>query len=160
MSSIHSGPRHLPQWTSKFTSKLVRSSRGGEAYAFRYMVDRVTLLREICATSENLSPGTIGFRRLRSLLTHLVNEKAVAGRGLVCHFRDTQQGLKNDKLDNGYWPPGEENHAGALTWTESDTALLQRMLQWGPCCPGAPFPLCGAPFQENGGARYIFRMLL
>ena len=33
-SSSLSGPRHMIQWASKFTRKLVRSSLDGEVYAF------------------------------------------------------------------------------------------------------------------------------
>ena len=33
-SSSLSGPRHVLQWTSKFTRKLAKGSLGGEVYAF------------------------------------------------------------------------------------------------------------------------------
>ena len=44
MSSPHmTGPRHVPQWTSKFTRKLVKSRLGEEAYAFSEMIDHVAI---------------------------------------------------------------------------------------------------------------------
>ena len=46
MSSSLSGPCHILQWTSKFTRKLVKSSLGGEVYAFSEMVDHMALIRE------------------------------------------------------------------------------------------------------------------
>ena len=41
-----SGPRHIMQWASKFTRKLVESYLGGEAYAFGEMEDHMACPRE------------------------------------------------------------------------------------------------------------------
>ena len=45
MSSSLTGPCHVLQWASKFTRKLVKSSLGGEVYAFSEMLDHMSLLR-------------------------------------------------------------------------------------------------------------------
>ena len=45
MSSTLTGPRHVLQWSSKFTRKPVGSSLGGELYALSAMADHMSLLR-------------------------------------------------------------------------------------------------------------------
>ena len=60
MSSALSGPCHVIQWTSKFTRTLVKSSLGGEVYAFSEMVDHMALLREFYARFSRISPGMVG----------------------------------------------------------------------------------------------------
>ena len=46
MSSTLRGPCYIIQWPSKFARKLVKSSLGGEAYAFSELMDQADLLRE------------------------------------------------------------------------------------------------------------------
>ena len=53
-------PRHLIQWTSKFTRKLVKSNLGGEVYGFSEMLHRISLLREFYGRFSDLLPGMVG----------------------------------------------------------------------------------------------------
>ena len=59
MSSSLTGPCHVLQWTSKFTRKLVKSSLGGEVYAFSEMIDHMALLMEFYAPFSHISPGLV-----------------------------------------------------------------------------------------------------
>ena len=77
MSSFLSGPCHVLPWASKFTRKLVKSSLGGEVYAFSEMLDHVALLREIYAPFSHISPGLVGMEDCESLFAHLKNRKMV-----------------------------------------------------------------------------------
>ena len=100
MSSALSGPCHVLQWTSKFTRKLVKSSLGGEVYAFSEMLDHMTLLRGFYAPFAKVSPGMVGMVDCESLFTHLKNRKMVTEKYLVRHFLSIQQCLEADDLDN------------------------------------------------------------
>ena len=102
MSSSLSGPRHVLQWTSKFTRKLVKSSLGGEVYAFSETIDHVALLREFYAPFSRLSPGLVGMGDCESLFTHLKNKKMVTEKYLVRHFLSIQQFIEEGDLDNAY----------------------------------------------------------
>ena len=46
MSSTLSGPSHIIQRTSKFTREMVKSSLGGEVYAFSEMLGHMSMLRD------------------------------------------------------------------------------------------------------------------
>ena len=61
-------PRHILQWASKFTHKLVETGLGGEVYAFGGMADHVALLKGFYAPSANISPGMAVLRGLRKLV--------------------------------------------------------------------------------------------
>ena len=52
-------PIHSLQWPSKFAQKLV-SSLGWEAYAFSEMLGHITLLRDVYAPFEDVSPSMVG----------------------------------------------------------------------------------------------------
>ena len=82
-SSNLCGPRHLIQWTSKFTRKLVRSSLGGEVYAFSEMLDHTSTIREFYRHCTELYPGIAGMEDCESLFTHLKKNKLVAEKFLV-----------------------------------------------------------------------------
>ena len=86
MSSSLSGPCHVLRWTSKFTRKLVRSSLGGEAYAFSEMVDHMALIREFYTPFVGLSPGMVGLEDCESLFSHLRTKKMITEKYLVRHF--------------------------------------------------------------------------
>ena len=83
MSSTTSGPCHSIQWTSNFARKLVKSSLGGEVYAFSEMPGHLSMLRESYGHSLDFFPGTIGFEDCGSLVTHLKNTKMIADKFLV-----------------------------------------------------------------------------
>ena len=90
-SSSLSGPCYVLRWTSKFTRKLVKSSLGGEAYAFSEMIDHMALLREFYAPFSRISPGMVGMEDCESLFTHLKNRKMAAGEYFVRRFLPIQQ---------------------------------------------------------------------
>ena len=100
MSSFLSGPRHVLQWTSKFTRKLVKSSLGGEVYAFSEMVDHMALIREFYAPCVELPPGMVGLEDCESLRAPCVEnrlrtKKMITEKYLVRHFLSSQQSLGN-----------------------------------------------------------------
>ena len=64
-SSTLRGPRHLLQWTSKFTRKLEKSSFGGEAYALCEMIDFDALTGEFSRALCGLVARHGGVGRLR-----------------------------------------------------------------------------------------------
>ena len=115
MSSSLSGPCHVLQWTSKFTRKLVKSSLGGEVYAFSEMADHMALIREFYAPFVGSSPGTVGLEDCESLFNHLRTKKMITEKFLVTQFLSTQQSLEDKELDNIYWLPGTGNPADGMT---------------------------------------------
>ena len=46
-------PRHIFEWTSKFTRKLVGGRLGGEVSACSEMIDRISLPQEVFASCAN-----------------------------------------------------------------------------------------------------------
>ena len=79
-SSSLSGPCHVAQWTSKFARKLVKSSLGGEVYAFSEMIDHMALLREFCAPFSRIPPGMVGAENCESPCAHLENWEMATGK--------------------------------------------------------------------------------
>ena len=75
MAPSFAGPRHILLWASDAARTLARSSLGGGVYARGEMVDRATLIREICEPRERLAPGMSGLEACESLSTHLDAEK-------------------------------------------------------------------------------------
>ena len=59
-------PRHISQWTSKFNQRLVKSSSGGEAYSFSWMVYHMALLSNSYPLSVDSLPGTVGAENCES----------------------------------------------------------------------------------------------
>ena len=100
MSSNLSGPCHIIQWTSKFTRKLVKSSLGGEVYAFSEMLGHMSMLREFYGHFAGSNPGLIGLEDCESLFTHLKKSKSIAEKFLVRHFLSIQQALEERELNN------------------------------------------------------------
>ena len=106
LSSSLTGPCHVLQWASKFTRKLVKSSLGGEVYAFSEMIDHMALLREFCVPFSHISSGLVGMEDCESLFTHLKNKKMVTEKYLVRHFLSIQQFIDEGELEYVYRVPG------------------------------------------------------
>ena len=143
MSSSLTGPCHVLQWTSKFTRKPVKSSLGGEAYAFSEMIDHVALLREFPFVV--FGPSTLGLEYCGNLSTRPRGEATITEKCLARHFSGIQQVLRTGELDNISWLPGTGNPGGGLTEVKIEMVPLLRMLQSGAFCPGAIRPMRGAP---------------
>ena len=148
MSSSLSGPCHVLQWTSKFTRKLVKSSLGGEVYAFSEMVDHMALIREFYTPFVGLSPGMVGLEDCESLFSHLRTKRMITEKYLVRHFLSIQQSLDNNELDNIYWLPGTENPADGMTKVRSEMPPMLRLLEFGEFYPGLLRPLKGVCSSE------------
>merc|ERR1712215_449403 len=99
LSSL-SGPCHILQWTSKFTRKLVKSSLGGEVYAFSEMLDHMSMLREFYGNFAGSKPGMIGLEDCESLFTHLRKSKSITEKFLDRHFMSIQQAFEENELNN------------------------------------------------------------
>ena len=149
MSSALSGPCHVIQWTSKFTRKLVKSSLGGEVYAFSEMLDHMTLLRGFYEPFAKASPGMVGMVDCESLFTHLKNRKMITEKYLVRHFLSIQQCLEEENnLDNVFWLPGTENPADGLTKIKSEMGPILSLMEHGSFYPGSLRPLRGVSWKE------------
>ena len=129
MSSNLCGPCHIIQWTSKFTRKLVKSSLGGEVYAFSEMLDHMSMLREFYGNIAGSKPGMIGLGDCESLLTHLKESKSITEKFLVRHFISIQQALEEQELNNVFWIPGKGHAADNLTKTHSEILPVLRLLE-------------------------------
>ena len=148
MSSSLTGPCHILQRTSKFTRKLVKSSLGGEVYAFSEMIDHMALLREFYEPCSHISPGLVGMEDCESRCTHLKNRKMVTEKYLVRHCLSFQQFLEDGELENVYWIPDTENPADGLTKLRSEMGPIMALLETGRCQPGVPRPLKGVASRE------------
>ena len=148
MSANLCGACHIIQWTSKFTRKLVKSSLGGEVYAFSEMLDHMSMLREFYGHFAGMSLGLVGLEDCESLFTHLKNSKMITEKFSVRHFLSIQQALEEQELDNVYWIPGRENPADGLTKLHSEILPLLRLLESGSYNPGILRPLKGITFSE------------
>ena len=115
MSSNLCGPCHIIQWASKFARKLVKSSLGGEVYAFSEMLGHMSMLREFYGIFAGSKPGMIGLEDCESLFTHLKKSKSITEKFLVRHFMSIQQALEEKELNTVFWIPGKENPADGLT---------------------------------------------
>ena len=149
MPSNLTGPCHIIQWTSKFTTKLVKSSLGGEVYAFSEMLDHMSMLREFYGHFAGPKPGMIGLEDCESLFTHLKKSKSITEKFLVRHFASIQQALEEKELNNVFWIPGKENTDDALTKLHSEISPLLRLLQSGANNPGMLRPLKRISLKEN-----------
>ena len=148
MSSSLTGPCHVLQWTSKFTRKLVKSSLGGEVYAFSEMIDHMALLREFYAPFSHISSGLVGTEDCESLFTHLKNKKMITEKYLVRHFLSIQQFIDEGELEDVYWIPGVENPADGLTKLRSEMGPIATLLETGRFQPGILRPLRGLASSE------------
>ena len=114
----------------------MKSSRGGEVYAFSGMLGHMSMLREFCGHFSDLFPGMVGFEDCESPFARLRNNEVGAERFLVRRFCATQQPFELKELDNAYWIPGFENPADGLTKLKGDLAPLSRLLESGSYKPG------------------------
>ena len=115
MSPNLCGPCHIIRWKSQFTRKLVKSSLGGEVYAFSEMLGHMSMRREFHGHSADLYPGMVGLEDCESLFTHLKKKKVVAEKFSVRLLLATQRTIEIHELNNAYWIPGRENKADGLT---------------------------------------------
>ena len=148
MSPNLCGPCHIIQWASKFARKLVKSSLGGEVYAFSEMLDHMSMLREFFGHFSGLSPGLVGLEDCESLFAELKKSKMITEKFLVRHCLSIQQALEQKDLDNVYWVPGKENPADGLTKLRSEILPLLRLLESGAYNPGILRPLKGKTATE------------
>ena len=148
MASSLSGPCHVLQWTSKFTRKLVKSSLGGEVYAFSEMVDHMAPSKEFRAPCSRISPGLVGVEDCESLFTHFENRKMITEKYLARHFLSIQQFVEEGELNNAYWLPGTENPADGLTKIKSEMGPIPSFLETGRFQPGLLLPLKGLASRE------------
>ena len=102
MSPTFRGLRHIIQWASKFTRKLVESSLGGEVYAFSEMPDHMSMIREFRQLFFDLAPGMVGLVNCESLFAQLENRKPLAAKFLVRYLSSFQHALGMWGLDNAY----------------------------------------------------------
>ena len=69
MSSILTGPCHIPQRTSKITRKLAKCSLGGEVHALSDMVDHMSLQGDLYGPFEGPNAGMAESEDCESLFT-------------------------------------------------------------------------------------------
>ena len=93
-------PRHIIQWTSKFTLKLVRGSLGGEVCAFSEMVDHTTMLREVYAQFTYLSPGMAGLQDCESFFARLRKKKIISEMFSVRRALAFRRAVETQELGN------------------------------------------------------------
>ena len=145
-STVHA-PCRVLQWSSKFTRKMVKSSLGGQVYAFSEMADRAALLRDFFNSSVDLQPRMVGLEGCEGPFAHLENRRAIAGEYLVRHLAPTQQALE----PGAFWLPGPGNPAEGQTRVKIDVAPLLSLLMAGSLFLGSPRSLNGAATHEYPG---------
>ena len=128
---------------------MVKSSIGGEVYAFREMLGHMPTLREFFGRFSRLRPGMAGFEDREGLSTHLRNKKVATEKFLVRRCLATKQAFKLKELGNVYWTPGFGNPAAGLTKIKGDLAPLLRLLVSGSRNPGTLRPVRGAASCEH-----------
>ena len=113
----------------------MKSSLGGEAYAFSEMLGHMSMLREFYGSFADWYPGMVGLEDCESLLTRLKKNILVrhlfTESFLVRHFLAIQQTIEIQELDNVYWIPGKGNPADGLTKLQSETLPLLRLMEAG-----------------------------
>ena len=114
---------------------------GGEVFAFREMLDHMTLLKEFYGPFSRVSSGLVGMEDCESLFTHLKNREVLIEKYLVRHFLGIQQSLEEGELENAYWIPGTENPADGLTKLRSEMGPILALLETGSFQPGVLRPL-------------------
>ena len=149
MSSNLCGPCHLVQWTSKLTRKLVKSSLGGEVYAFSETLDPMSMLRGFYGLFTDLFSGMVDLDDCEILFTHLKKNKPFSEKFLVRHFSAIPKAVEIQELDNVYWAPVEEHPADGPTTLHSEILPLLRLVEAGTYKPGCLRPLKGAAFWEQ-----------
>ena len=81
---------------SKFTRKQVKSSPGGEVYAFSEMMDHATLLRKFCASFVDFSLAMVGLEDGKTgRTTKKVSKAASSTDGVI--------GGEGENRRPGYW---------------------------------------------------------
>ena len=81
-------------------------------YAFREMVDHMSMLRELFKRFLDLSPGIVGLEDCESLFAHLKNRQIFTEKFLVRHFLASREALETQEPGTVSWPPGLGNPAG------------------------------------------------
>ena len=142
------GPCRIIQWTSEFNRRMVKSSLGGESYAFSEIMDHMSTLREFYGRFLDIRPRMVGFEDCESLFTHLKNKKVITEKFLIRHFLAIQQAPELKELDNAYWLLGLGNPADGLTGKKRDIGPLTQLLESGLYNPGTLRPLRGVAFCE------------
>ena len=89
-------PRHILQWTSKFTTKLVKRGPGGEVCAVGEMVDHMSLSRGFYAPFEGLGPGMAGLEDSGMSFTRLRTKKKIAEKYSAPPPLGIQQALRRE----------------------------------------------------------------
>ena len=103
----------------KYDRKSVRSSLGGEAYAFGEMVDHMSPLREFRAHFMNISPGMMGSEGCESPFARR-SFWFVAEKFLVRHFLAIQEALETQEVGNVCWRPGFGKRRPKAIWSLLD----------------------------------------
>ena len=96
------GPRHLIQWASKFTRKLVKSSLEGDFHASSEMLDHMSVLREFYRHFTDCDTGEVG-------LAVLANQKEQIDFGEVSRspFFGDATGNRNPRIGQCMLDPGK-----------------------------------------------------
>ena len=77
-----------------FIRKLVKSSLGGEVYAFTGMLDHMSMLRELYGRFLDPYPGMVDLEDSESLSTNLKHARAIEGKFLVRRPLAKQQAIE------------------------------------------------------------------
>ena len=142
------GPCRIIQWTSKSNRKMVKSSLGGESYAFSGIMDHMSTLREFYGRFLDIRPRMVGFEDCESLFTHRKNKEVITEKFPIRHFLAIRQALGLKELGNVYWLPGLGSPADGLTGKKRDLGPLLQLLESGLYNPGTLRPLRGVAFCE------------
>ena len=135
------GPRHVRQWASKFTWKLVGSSFRGEVLAFGEMLDAT---RTCCRAWADLLPGMGGFEDCESHSDHpktkqTITEKFPARRSLgLCSRSKMRLPATCIGIILGLGNP-----AGRLTEVKSDVVPPSGVIGIGQLQSGNPSTVTG-----------------
>ena len=141
ISPAPGGPCHPSQRYSEFARKLVKSSLGGEAYAYSKMMDRMALLREFYDPVADLSPGVVGMGDCESLSTHLETEQMAPEKYCARHFSAIRQPLGHRGLEGAYWLPGPGGPADELTEVMGQHGSVVASAPRGNCVPAGTPPV-------------------
>ena len=148
LPSTPSVPYHILQW------KLVKSRLGGEVYAFREMVDHISLYRELNASCADLLSGAPGVEDCETISNHLRAKKTSEEERLVRQFQRIEQPLEHGVSGNAYWPPGFEKPADGLTTGKSDMIPHFRLSEPGAFNPGILRPMRGTSSIKEGRMQF------
>ena len=140
------GPCRVIHWTSRFARTLVKSSLGGEVFAFSEMLDHASMLREFSGHFVGPFPGLVGLGDCESLSAR--QKQMIAEKFSVRHLVAIRQAIEVQSVGNVYWIPGKGNPAEGLTKLHSEIFPLLRLMESGTDNPGVSRPLKGAVFGD------------